>query len=140
MSRSTLRCVGHAIASALVIALVSSLVTGCVLSQVTDGTPLDSESIASIAPGSSTRKDVVRLLGPPDEVVHSNREHDPLFEKVYIYKRPTTRTTGMFLLLFSTHRSDTKHDRVAVFFDEAGVVEHVASRLEGEIAEYGMPW
>ncbi len=126
--------------AALLVVALPALLGGCILSQVTDGSPVDDERMMALLPGTSTRADVTRLLGPPDEIVYSNREHDPLFEKAYMYKRPRTRTTAMFLLLFSTHRSDTKHDRVAVFFDEAGIVEHIGWTLEGESAEYGMPW
>lgn len=121
--------------------LVASLsLSGCVLSQIEDGSRLIDEAVAQIAPGSSTRADVTRLLGPPDEIVHSNKEHDPLFEKVYIYKRPRTRQTGLVLVIFSTYRSDTRYDKVAIFFDERGVVEHVGARLDATEASYGMPW
>ena len=51
-----------------------------------------------------------------------------------------TRMTVTFLILVTMPRVDTKHDRVMVFFDERGVVEHVGSGLNGENAEYGMPF
>ena len=113
---------------------------GCVLAQTTTGTGLPPEQLETIVPGSSTRADVTRLLGPPDEVIYSNREHEPLFEQAYRYRRNKTRQTAMFLILFSTYRSDTKWDHAMVFFDEQGVVEHVGVALEQEQAEYGMPW
>lgn len=114
--------------------------SGCVLSQTTDGSSLEDTAYGQILAGQSTREDVARLLGPPDEIVHSNREHDPLFERAYLYRRSRSRQTAMFLILFSTHRSDTKYDSVTVFFDDQGVVEHVGTRLQARDSRYGMPW
>ncbi|MGE3165503.1 MAG: hypothetical protein AB7O52_11400 [Planctomycetota bacterium] len=125
-------------AGALWVGLASG--SGCVLSQTTQGSGLEDTPYAQLIPGQSTRADVTRLLGPPDEVVHSNREHDPLFERAFLYKRSRSRQTAMFLILFSTHRSDTKYDSIAVFFDDQGVVEHVGSRLQARESSYGMPW
>lgn len=114
--------------------------SGCVLSQATDGTSIDATTLEGITPGRSTRADVTRLLGPPDEIINAAKEHDPLFEKVFIYKRSRTRNSALFLVIFSTYRSDTKYDQVAVFFDERGVVEHVGSDVSAATASYGMPF
>ena len=124
----------------LLIALAAPLFTGCVLSQSTTGVSLADVAFDEIAIGRSTRADVTRLLGPPDEIVYSNRQLDPLFERVFLYERPRTRTTGTFLVIFAAHRNDTQIDRAAIFFNERGIVEDVSWRLDGESAEYGMPW
>ncbi|MCI0650672.1 MAG: outer membrane protein assembly factor BamE [Planctomycetes bacterium] len=131
---------GAWIRSLLITVLAPLALGGCVLSQTSAGSSVDGERVEKILPGTSTRAQVAALLGPPDEIIHSNLEHDPLFERAYVYHRPRTRTTAMFLVIFSTHRSDTKYDRVTVFFDQAGIVEHVGVRLAADDAEYGMPW
>ncbi len=123
--------------------LVCSLATlggGCVLSLTTDGTPLDQETVETIRIGESTRADVKRLLGPPDEIIFSNREHDPLFERAFIFHRIRTKQSAFFMIIFSTNRRDTRYDRVVVFFDDKGVVDSVGSRLDAETASYGPPW
>ena len=113
---------------------------GCVVAQTSDGTGIDAEVAAQIKAGTSTRADVTRLLGPPDKIVFSNREHDPLFEKVYQYRRNKKRQSAMFLVLFSMFRSDSKWDNVSVFFDEQGLVEHVGIQLDADEAAYGTPF
>ena len=120
--------------------VLPALSTGCVFTQTSDGSDLFREQVDRLVPGESSRSDVTNYLGPPDEIVYSNREHDPLFERAFVYKRSIKRQTALFLLIFSTFRSDTKYDLVTVFFDDAGQVLHIGTRLDADEAEYGMPW
>jgi outer membrane protein assembly factor BamE (lipoprotein component of BamABCDE complex) len=113
---------------------------GCALTQTTDGTPLDAERVGQIVVGQSTRADVQRLLGTPDEILYSNLEHDPLFERAFRYQRNKRRTTYFTVILFSASRADSNSDNVIVFFDDRGVVEDVGSRLDVHKPRYGMPW
>lgn len=122
------------------LALVAALGAGCVLTQTTDGTKLDHAQVEGIVVGTSTRADVVALLGAPDEIIYSNLEHDPLFERAYSYRRTKRKTTYFTILLFSASRSDANDDHVIVFFDDRGVVEEVAVRLDMDAPRYGMPW
>jgi len=110
--------------------------SSCVLANTTDGIALEQDPVDQVLPGISTRADVTRLLGPPDEIIYSNQEHNPLFEQAYRYRRRKTKQTALFLLIFSTFRSDTRYDRVMVFFDEAGIVEHVGVELERDSTKY----
>ena len=52
------------------------------------------------------------------------------------YRRRKTKQTALFLLIFSTFRSDTRYDQVMVFFDEDGTVEHIGVDLERENTKY----
>jgi hypothetical protein len=113
---------------------------GCALSQTTVGTPIGAEQLGEIAVGRSTRADVARVLGAPDEIIYSNLEHDPLFERAYRYHREKRRTTYFTVILFSASRADTNSDNVVVFFDEKGVVEDVGTRLDMHAPRYGVPW
>lgn len=126
--------------TALCAAWIGGLGLGCVISQTTDGTRLLGEQVAQVAVGKSTRADVARLLGAPDEIIYSNQEHDPLFERAYTYQRTKRRSTFLTLIVFSTSRADVNSDHVIVFFDDSGVVEDVSSRLDREKPRYGTPW
>ena len=125
---------------ALLAALLASASLGCVLSQTTDGTSLSDDQIAVIQPGSSTRSDVVRVLGAPDEIVYSNLAHDPLFERAFQYKRTRRKTAFFSLVLLSGSRADSNVDNVYVFFDDEGVVEDVAVRLDMDRPRFDWPW
>ena len=113
---------------------------GCVLSQTTNGTRIDQEQVEAIVVGGSTREDVAQVLGAPDEIVYSNLEHDPLFERAYQYSRKRRKTTFFTLILFSGSRADVNHDQVIVFFDRFGLVDDIAWRLDMDRPRYGAPW
>jgi len=120
--------------------VIGALGSGCVLSQSTSGTGLSEEQVAEIVVGVSTRADVARILGAPDKIIYSNLEHDPLFERGFRYTRKRTKTTFFTVILFSGARSDVNQDQVVVFFDEEGLVEDVAARLDMDRPRYGAPW
>ncbi|MFQ5654353.1 MAG: hypothetical protein ACE5GW_06450 [Planctomycetota bacterium] len=126
------------LATALLLAAAG--LSGCVIAQSTAGRSVDRGALEGIVPGETTRAEVTRLLGPPDEIIHSSREHDPLFERAFRYEFRKARQTALFLLIFSTYRSDSKSDAVIIFFDERGIVEHVGSRFDANRASYGAPW
>jgi outer membrane protein assembly factor BamE (lipoprotein component of BamABCDE complex) len=113
---------------------------GCVLSQSTNGTGISEEQVGAIVVGSSTRADVANVFGAPDEIIYSNLAHDPLFERAYKYSRRRRKTTFFTVILFSGARSDVNHDQVIVFFDDFGLVEDVAARLDMDRPRYGVPW
>ncbi len=130
--------------STLIAVLVSFMFvfsdTGCVLSQSTNGTGISEEQVDAIIVGGSTRADVASVLGAPDEVIYSNLEHDPLFERAYKYSRKRRKTTFFTVILFSGARTDVNHDQVIIFFDDFGLVEDVAARLDMDRPRYGAPW
>lgn len=93
-----------------------------------------------LEPGRSTRADVLRLLGPPDEIFWSREEKEgPRYEQAFRYEHDVSRSTLLFLVIFGTWRNDTKRDEVVVFFDSAGVVENVSSRFDADSAHHGFP-
>ena len=124
----------------LLAALACCAGLGCVLSQTTSGTPLDGVQIDAIEVGRSTRADVVAMLGAPDDVINSKLAHDAQVERAFRYGRTRRKTTFFSMILFSTSRSDSNGDHLVVFFDDQGVVEDVAARLDMDRPRYGAPW
>jgi outer membrane protein assembly factor BamE (lipoprotein component of BamABCDE complex) len=124
----------------LPLVLLSGLSSGCVLSQTTDGTSITDAQVGQVVVGRSTRADVGRILGAPDEIIYSNREHDPLFERAFRYHRTKRKSTFFTLIVFSTARADTNSDNVIVFFDDAGVVVDIGTRLDMDAPSFGTPW
>ena len=120
--------------------LVLLLASQCVLAQSETGPSLAETAADSLHRGQSTKRDVLRLLGPPNEIIYSNREHDALQEAAYRYTKTRTRQTAMFLILFSTYRSDAQADELLVFFDDHGRVSDFGARFCADASEYGMPW
>ncbi len=112
---------------------------GCAFSLESKGDSPSPDGVEKIIAGQSTKDDVLALLGSPDKVIYSNREHDPLFERAFSYRLDIQRRTVFFILIFGTYRSDSKADHVMIFFDENNVVEHVASRYDADKARYGLP-
>jgi outer membrane protein assembly factor BamE (lipoprotein component of BamABCDE complex) len=123
---------------AVLLACAASL--GCVLSQTTNGTKLSSTDVEEIVVGESTRVDVARIMGAPDEIIYSNLKLDPLFERAFVYQRRKIKTTYFTVILFSGMRVDSNLDKVIVFFDDEGLVEDVAERLHMDRPRYGSPW
>ena len=120
--------------------LLLPVLSGCVFAQTSEGTRLSWGQIDAIVRGQSTRADVTELLGAPDRIIYSNLEHDPLFERAYEYKRTRTRSTFFTIIIFSTARRDKNFDHAVIFFDDQGVVEDVAARLDMNVPRYGSPW
>ena len=128
------------LASILVSSFLGLSGLGCVLSQSTRGTGISEEQVGAIVVGGSTRADVAKVLGAPDDIIYSNLKHDPLFERAYKYSRQRRKTTFFTVILFSGARSDVNHDQVIIFFDDFGLVEDVAARLDMNRPRYGAPW
>jgi hypothetical protein len=126
--------------TALLVAALACTSLSCVLSQATDGTSISDDQISVLQPGTSTVSDVVRVLGAPDHIIYSNLEHDPLFERAFQYKRKRRKSTFFTIILLSGSRSDTNVDNVIVFFDDQGIVEDVAVRLDMDRPRFAWPW
>lgn len=133
---------------------------GCILGRVRDEAPLDPDAVRAIEPGRTTKRDVVALLGAPtyvndriglrlvgrpdvldgggagpliDELVRSPLDHS------YTYEHTETKSASLYLLVLSFTNTETRRDRVVVFFDERGVVSHVGVTLDAGSAEFRLP-
>lgn len=118
----------------LTLLLVLALLPGCFLARSTVNEPLAPEAVNRLEPGVTTAAEVVRLLGAPTEVVQLGRR------SAYRFDATTSKRTGLWLLVVFLAGSDTRSDRVWVFFDEAGVLTHVGSTFDNDDPRYSLPW
>jgi hypothetical protein len=116
------------------LALIVLLLPGCLLSRRTQNDPLPAENVAQLVPGRTSAKEAVAVLGAPTEVVQLGKR------TAYRYDHAETKDAGLVLILINHFNSDTRADRVWVFFDENDVLTHVAASLHAKDASWAMPW
>ncbi len=112
---------------------------GCVIARGYRDRPIDEKVIAAIQPGVTTKADILRLFGPPQEV--SEREilalggsGEPPAVGVRYFRYRYSRLNGfiVFGLLLNYIDADLKSDNLVVFFDDKGVVEDFAFAKDTE--------
>jgi hypothetical protein len=115
-------------------ALALLLAPGCFIARDTVNVPLVRERVAELVPGQSNAGDATRLLGAPHEVVQLGHR------SAYRYDFTTTKRAGFTVIVVTFLNSDTRQDRVWLFFDAKDVLTHVGSSLDAEDADFTMPW
>ena len=114
--------------------LLLLLSTGCYFSKTMEDRPWGLESVSNIKAGETTKAEVLKLLGPPTEIVRL------LESEAYVYRHAMEKQTGTFLILLNMRRVDRQYDAVTVIINREDVVTAVGSRFTAEEAEYGFPW
>jgi len=112
--------------------LLALLCGSCVMSEMTIGHPLESSAISQLQPNHSSAQDVADRLGAPNQVVELGNK------SAWLYEMQKERRAGLFLLVFGTFGQEKQFDRCWVFFDENGLLTHIASSLEASTAEYNL--
>ncbi len=124
------------------------VLSGCLMVQASGsfGPTLDPAAIARIVPGETTKREVLALLGPPEEFLRSevvesladettrvsgavalgNRAQD-----AFSWQRDRLVGSGNVLLLYNRFQADVESDLVVVFFDEQDRVREVSVRIGG---------
>lgn len=116
----------RALASLAALALAS----GCTIVRTYVGNELPAVPDGQLVPGTTTKADVLRDLGPPDRLVRQY-EGDVF---VYAYVRRNESSLELQepvftrLRIFSYTKEQEKSDRMVVLFDRAGVVTGVGFR------------
>jgi outer membrane protein assembly factor BamE (lipoprotein component of BamABCDE complex) len=110
--------------------LLALLCGSCVMAEMTIGQPLESSSISQLQPNHSSAQDVADLLGAPNQVIELGNK------SAWLYEAQKERLAGVFLLVFGTSGQDTQFDRCWDFFDENGLLTHIAHSPESSEAEY----
>ncbi len=108
------------------VAIVALCLSGCTIGRYYYGVPIQGDP-AQIHEGTTSRADVLRLCGPPFQIVHQT--NGDAF--VYKYEQQNTSTlqlrdpiTGT--TWFTYTRQFDRRDALVVFFDFTGVVRGVA--------------
>ena len=128
--------------SCLLLVLVASLLPGCAMM---GREQVDKEHQVRVGrpggEGDGESEQVTSILGAPQEIIFSNKEHDPSARaRVRLHPSKDSKYTAIFLAFISFGNMDQKSDRVVVFFDEAGTVAHVGSSLDADKTHYGFPF
>ena len=118
----------------LLILCLCLLTSACWMGRAQTNEPIDAVKAGRLVPGTSTAKDVVALLGGPNDVVQLGRR------TAYQYISTTQKSAGLWLFAFALTNVDARQDRVWVFFDEADVLTHVGATFESHRAQWALPW
>jgi len=114
--------------------LLAWTTAGCIFSRQAINEPIDAAAVAQLEPRQTTAQTAVELLGAPNEVVQLG------YGTAYRYDRAVTKDTALFLILFALRSSDTRQDRVWLFFDEKLILTHVGSTFAAGRTRYKLPW
>jgi hypothetical protein len=113
--------------SGIVIILALVMTQGCAFSRGTIGEEIKSESVAEIKKATSTKADVLALLGAPDRLLQVNGRD------VFQYYRYDAKVGSLLLILINFSRVSVKSDDLFVILNREGIVEDVilSKRTEG---------
>lgn len=109
---------GHRLLGFLVIVL---LLQGCAFSRGTLGDDVQSEVIATIQKGTTTKEEVLHLLGAPDRLLALNGRD------VFQYYRYDAKAGSLLLIILNFTRISIKSDDLFVILNRDGIVEDVIS-------------
>ncbi len=109
---------GHCLLGFLVIIF---LLQGCAFSRGTLGDEFQSEVIATIQKGTTTKEEVLHLLGAPDRLLALNGRD------VFQYYRYDAKAGSLLLIILNFTRISIKSDDLFVILNRDGIVEDVIS-------------
>lgn len=116
------------------LAVLPLVLAGCFFGKTKDQRPWEESDVAKIQVGKTTKAEVLRLLGPPKQIVRL------LESEAYMYSHSIQKETGTYLILLNMHRTDTQYDAVTVIINRQDVVTAVGHRFDAEKSGYGFPW
>ena len=110
----------------LAAALGGLLLAGCAQYENRRGVEVTwQDSVTSrLVRGQSSREEVLKLLGPPSQVI-ALEEETVLY---YLFER--SEGDGLILILYNRMKIDTRYDRAIFFFDEHDVLTDYATRIQ----------
>jgi outer membrane protein assembly factor BamE (lipoprotein component of BamABCDE complex) len=111
----------------IVIILALTLLQGCAFSRGTLGEDIKSESVDAIKKGTTTKAEVLALLGAPDRLIQVNGRD------VFQYYRYDAKVGSLLLILINFSRVSIKSDDLFVIVNREGIVEDVilSKRTDG---------
>jgi hypothetical protein len=116
----------------IVIILTLVMTLGCAFSRGTLGEDIRSESVAEIKKATTTKADVLALLGAPDRLLQVNGRD------VFQYYRYDAKVGSLLLILINFSRVSVKSDDLFVILNREGIVEDVilSKRTEGLVFRF----
>lgn len=111
----------------LLLMLLTILLQGCAFSRGTLGDDINSESVAAITKATTTKAEVLSLLGAPDRLLQVNSRD------VFQYYRYDAKVGSLLLILINFSRVSVKSDDLFVILNREGIVEDVilSKRTDG---------
>lgn len=111
----------------LIIILVLVMTQGCAFSRGTLGDDISSESVLAIKKATTTKTEVLSLLGAPDRLLQVNGRD------VFQYYRYDAKVGSLLLILVNFSRVSIKSDDLFVILNREGIVEDVilSKRTDG---------
>lgn len=94
---------------------------GCAFSRGTLGDEVQSEVVATIQKGTTTKEEVLHLLGAPDRLLALNGRD------VFQYYRYDAKAGSLLLIILNFTRISIKSDDLFVILNRDGIVEDVIS-------------
>jgi outer membrane protein assembly factor BamE (lipoprotein component of BamABCDE complex) len=106
--------------------LLAAVLSGCAQYENKRGVEVTwQDAVTShLVPGQTTRKEVLRLLGPPSQVI-SLEEETVLY---YLFER--SKGDGLILIVYNRMKIETHYDRAILFFDENDILSDFATRID----------
>ena len=115
----------------LIIFFIISLV-GC----ATVGRKINQEAVSSIEKGKTTREEVIRLLGSPDQIT---KDVNGNITMTYMYVRATTRPETLIPVVgIFAGGADVQNQMVMITIDQDGKVKDVFSSYGATESGYGI--
>ena len=115
----------HKTTLVIVLAVCASLLGACAQFESKRGVEVNWQDTVTdeLVNGTSTRKDVLALLGPPSQVIALGGE-TALY---YLFEH--SEGEGLILIVYNRMRINTRYDRAIFFFDERDTLTEFATRL-----------
>jgi outer membrane protein assembly factor BamE (lipoprotein component of BamABCDE complex) len=105
----------------LLLLLIVAVFQGCAFSRGTLGDTITPEAVAAIHQGSTTRSELLQLLGAPDRLFQLNGRD------VLHYYRYDAKAGSLLLIILNFTRLSVKSDDLFVVLNNEGVVEDIIS-------------
>jgi type IV pilus biogenesis protein CpaD/CtpE len=114
----------------LLLMLLAILLQGCAFSRGTLGDDIKSEAVAAIKKATTTKAEVLTLLGAPDRLLQVNGRD------VFQYYRYDAKAGSLLLIIINFSRLSIKSDDLFVILNREGIVEDVISSKRTDGLEF----
>ncbi|MDG2046379.1 MAG: hypothetical protein P8J79_04105 [Halioglobus sp.] len=111
----------------IVLVVCASLLGACAQFESKRGVEVNWQDTVTneLVNGTSTRKDVLALLGPPSQIIALGDE-TALY---YLFEH--SEGEGLVLIVYNRMQINTRYDRAIFFFDENDTLSEFATRVYG---------